>query len=248
MGYSDQSYQSITLIIAVLFFDFLERRRPGYPLDRQRNLTLNIMALIVVVIAGEMWKVLLQKGLSALHLPTAAYLSGIHMLPGVIKISLGLVFADFCLYWVHRAMHETILWRTHTFHHSIDALWWLSGSRTSVVHLFLFAVPQVVIVYCILGLSTLEAGAAFSVGVVVNVWIHTNLRVNLGPLQWILITPDYHRIHHGSKGLLHFNLGFVLTVWDRIFGTYVDPRSIANNIALGAVPTKDRLLRMIIGL
>jgi sterol desaturase/sphingolipid hydroxylase (fatty acid hydroxylase superfamily) len=248
MGNIDQLYQTVTLVVVVLFFDVLERRRPGHPIDRQRDLTLNVMALIIVVIAGEMWKVLLLNSLSALHLPAAAYLNDLRLLPSVVKITLGMIIADFCLYWVHRAMHETKLWRTHAFHHSIDALWWLSGSRTSVIHLLLFALPQIVIAYYIFGLSSLEAGVAFSIGVVVNIWIHTNLRVNLGPMEWILITPDFHRIHHGSKGLLHKNLGFVLTVWDRIFGTYVDPRSIGDDVALGAVSTKDRLFRMILGL
>jgi sterol desaturase/sphingolipid hydroxylase (fatty acid hydroxylase superfamily) len=99
-----------------------------------------------------------------------------------------------------------------------------------------------------LHLSVAEAGAAFSFGVVVNIWIHANIWVDLGPLEKVLITPNYHRIHHGAKGLTNKNLGFVLTVWDRMFGTYVAPDATGKDFALFAVPTGKRLVRMLIGL
>ena len=89
---------------------------------------------------------------------------------------------------------------------------------------------------------------AFSLGVVVNIWIHANIWVNLGPLQEIFITPNYHRVHHGARGLSNKNLGFILTIWDRMFGTYVSPRSVGKDFALGFIPTRERLLRMLVGL
>jgi sterol desaturase/sphingolipid hydroxylase (fatty acid hydroxylase superfamily) len=72
--------------------------------------------------------------------------------------------------------------------------------------------------------------------------------VNLGPVEWILITPDYHRIHHGARGYARRNLGFVFTIWDRIFGTYVNPQSTVKDYDLFAVSTGKRLLRMVVGL
>ena len=87
----------------------------------------------------------------------------------------------------------------------------------------------------------------FSFGVVVNLWIHTNIWVNIGPLENILITPNFHRIHHGAKGLTRNNLAFVFTIWDRMFGTYVSVSSVGKDFSLLPVPTKNRLLRMIIG-
>lgn len=244
----EQIYQTITLVLIVLIVDLQERRRPGHTVDRGHQLPLNILALLVVIVAGETWKVLLQSGVNQFNPGGIRVLAGVHSLPGVLKILVGLVLADFCLYWVHRAMHRPLLWRTHTFHHSIEQLWWLSGARTSVTHLFLFAVPQTMIVYFILELAPWEAGVAFSLGVVVNIWIHANLWVNLGPLEEIFITPNYHRVHHGARGLSNKNLGFILTIWDRMFGTYVSPRSLGRDFALGFIGTQKRLLRMIAGL
>lgn len=242
-----QLYQSLTLIAVVLFFDFLERHRPGYAVHRRRDLPLNILAILIVIVAGEAWKTLLMKGFNALDVRSLVSIDSLRKAPSLVKIALGVVSADFCLYWVHRAMHRPWLWRTHTFHHSIEEIWWLSGSRTSTTHLFLFAVPQIFLAYFLLDVAPWEAGVAFSIGVVVNIWIHTNLWVNAGFWGRIFITPNYHRIHHGAKGLSAKNLGFIFTLWDRMFGTYVDPQTQGKEFAIGYVSTRKRLLRMIVG-
>jgi sterol desaturase/sphingolipid hydroxylase (fatty acid hydroxylase superfamily) len=247
MNETQQLYQALTLVGVVLIFDYLERRRPGYSIDRKLDLPLNVLALLIVIIAGEVWKTLLVNGLDAVNLAKVFSPAALHRLPGAVKIVLGLIFADFCLYWVHWAMHRPRLWPTHAFHHSIAELWWLSGARTSVAHLFLFAAPQIFLAYYLFKLSPVEAGVAFSIGVVVNVWIHVNIRVNLGPLEWILITPDYHRIHHGARGLSRKNLGFVFTIWDRMFGTYVNPHSKGKDYDLFAVSSRKGMLRMVVG-
>ncbi len=235
-------------MVIVLYVDYLERRRPGRPVDRRWEFGLNALSLAVVVFAGEGWKEILMKGFSALDTKELFAWTGLQWLPGPLRVVLGIVLADFCLYWVHRGMHWIgLLWRTHAFHHSIEHLWWLSGSRTSVIHLLLFAVPQILISYYLFQMTTWEAGVAFSFGVAVNIWIHSNLWVDLGALEWLFITPNYHRVHHGSRGLLRKNLGFVLTIWDRMFGTFADPRSAGREFPLGFVPTKGRLLRMIVG-
>jgi sterol desaturase/sphingolipid hydroxylase (fatty acid hydroxylase superfamily) len=247
MGEREQIYQTITLVLVVLLFEFQERRNPGHAVDRRKDLPLNIVALLVTAAAGEIWKALLINGVKMLNPFQIASLGALHALPGPVKVISGLILADFCLYWVHRAMHRRTLWRTHTFHHSIEELWWLAGSRTSLTHLLLFAAPQVFLGYYVFELAPLEAGIAFSAGVVVNIWIHANIWVDLGPLEWILITPNYHRIHHGAKGLSSKNLGFILTVWDRMFGTYVNPQTLDKDFALGFISTRKRLFRMIVG-
>lgn len=243
----EQIYEIVTLIVIVLFIDFLERTRPGFAVNRKRDLTLNICALFVTAFAGEIWKPLILNAGDALRMDELLSITSLSTLPGAIKILLGLIAADFCLYWVHWAMHRPPLWSTHAFHHSIPELWWLSGARTSVTHLFLFAVPQLLLGYYILRFTSTEAGIAFSIGVVVNVWIHANIWVDLGHLEWILITPNFHRVHHGSKGFTRKNLGFILTIWDRMFGTYADPRVTGKDFPLFAVPLKDKLFRLIWG-
>ena len=240
-------YQAVEFAIVIFTAECLERRRPGHSVDRRRDLPLNLLALSVVIFAGEAWKSVLLKGFGLNGLAGSVQALPAAVLPGPVKIVIGAILADFALYWVHRLMHvNRLAWRTHVFHHTIDNLWWLSGSRTSVTHLFLFAVPQVLIVYVLLQLSPVEAGIAFGLGIVVNVWIHTNITVDIGPLKWLFITPDYHRVHHGTGGLSRKNLAFILTVWDRMFGTYADPEKVGE-FRLGFAPLRRNLVRMIIG-
>lgn len=242
-------YQAVTLVFAVGLLDALERRRPRFPVDRSYKLGLNLTAITVVILAGELWKPLILRACDALRLSAVLANETLRGLPGAAKVPLSLAAADFCLYWVHRGMHRNrLLWLTHIFHHSIDQLWWLSGSRTSLTHLLLFAVPQVLIGHYILSFSPAEAGVAYSAGVVVNVWIHTNISADLGPLGWLFITPNYHRVHHGAGGLIQKNLGFILTSWDRLFGTYVNPREAGDDYKLSAIPVEGRTLRLIAGI
>ena len=53
---------------------------------------------------------------------------------------------------------------------------------------------------------------------------HSNVRLNLGPLEWIVAAPVHHRWHHSPKaGESSNNYGNNLIVWDRVFGTVFRP-------------------------
>jgi hypothetical protein len=47
--------------------------------------------------------------------------------------------------------------------------------------------------------------------------------LSFGPLGRILVSPNYHRIHHQLDGPQDVNLGFALTIWDQLFHTAVFP-------------------------
>ena len=241
--------QAATLVGVVLLFDTWERVRPGHPVDRRSSLPLDLLAIAVVMVFGEVWKFLIMGGLDKLQWTSAhGYEAPLQGIPLVAKILLAIATADLVLYWVHRAMHDIdLLWSTHRFHHSITQLYWLSGARTSVLHLFLFAAAQMTVCYVLFGLTPAEASFAFSFGVAVNIWVHANINVDLGPLQWLFITPGYHRIHHAADERSRKNLGFVFTLWDRMFGTYIDPRSVTEEFALGSAEPDKGYPRQILG-
>lgn len=239
----------VTLVVCVVVFDQWERRRPSRPLDRRRTLSLDLFALAVVAVFGTLAKQVVQEGYEALGVSRALVgLEAVRHWPSPIKVLLGIVVADFALYWVHRWMHTVpLLWRTHRFHHTIDQLYWLSGARTSVVHLLLFAIPQVLIAHEVLALTPPEAAVAFSIGVVVNLWVHLNIDASFGPLDGILITPAYHRLHHARDILPAMNHGFLLAIWDRLFGTWMDPKAPPANYPLGLAGDEAIDARTVIG-
>jgi sterol desaturase/sphingolipid hydroxylase (fatty acid hydroxylase superfamily) len=66
-------------------------------------------------------------------------------------------------------------------------------------------------------------------------------------LEWILVTPRFHQVHH-SDDPQHYvaNLGDLLTVWDRLFGTYVDPASIRKELTFG-IDSNPSTARLVLG-
>jgi sterol desaturase/sphingolipid hydroxylase (fatty acid hydroxylase superfamily) len=63
---------------------------------------------------------------------------------------------------------------------------------------------------------------------------HANFDVKLGFLEKVVTTPQYHRVHHAvDMKLGHMNLAVVLPIWDILFGTYIDPRSVPAQFPVG---------------
>ena len=114
------------------------------------------------------------------------------------------------------------LWRTHSFHHSVDELWWFSGFRTSFLHSLLYNVPQAFVPLFLFQLTPLEAGLGFALGVLAQLWEHANVDVDLGPLRHVLVSPKYHRIHHAAIEPQNKNFAPIFALWDKLFGTYVE--------------------------
>lgn len=128
---------------------------------------------------------------------------------------------EFCYYWYHRMAHQVRwLWATHAVHHSAQHFnlsaayrlgWtgWLSGN-------FLFFLPLAG-----LGFSPTAIALGFSLNLMYQFWIHTELIPDLGILEWILNTPAHHRVHHATHpDCIDRNYGGVLIIFDRLFGTF----------------------------
>lgn len=233
-----EDFETLTFVLLGLLFEAAERLRPQRPLDRRRHLRHDLVALVVLIAGVNASRAALragfgpqEAGFDAGLAGALAWLRGLHPVP---KIALGLVLIDLSLYGVHRAMHaSSLLWRTHAWHHSVEALYWFSGLRTSLGHALLFAIPQVFWPFFVFRLSLLEAAAGFSIGIFIQFWEHANVRADLGPLRWVVVTPGYHRVHHSATALQHKNLAIMFPVWDLLFGTYVDPRSVPDDVPTG---------------
>ena len=139
--------------------------------------------------------------------------------PVVGAVAASFVAVDF-LHWLHHRVRHwvTVFWRFHEVHHAQRELNPLTDLR---VHPVEHLVAQS-IVFLPMIVFQLEP-YALGVGVVVTLYtkfVHANVRTNLGPLRHVLVSPQFHRIHH-SRDPRHreTNFGVVLTVWDRLFGT-----------------------------
>ena len=65
--------------------------------------------------------------------------------------------------------------------------------------------------------------------------IHSNIYVPYArQLETILVTPRFHFVHHHpNPRYTNSNYGFLFTIWDRMFGTFVDPDSVEDKGKLG---------------
>lgn len=141
--------------------------------------------------------------------------------PLVVQVALGLVVAEFGLYWKHRLAHEWHwLWRFHAVHHSVTRLWFFNTGRFHFVDTVTgLAVGMPVLLA--LGAPRDVLLLVSAITAIVGMLTHCNIEMRNGALNYIFNTPDLHRWHH-SKVLAegNRNYGENLMLFDQIFGTY----------------------------
>ena len=114
-----------------------------------------------------------------------------------------------------------MLWRFHELHHSQEDMSVLTVFRTHpLIHVsYLIAlIPGVVL----LANGVMSITLLVVYGAIVA-FAHSNTRLGFGPLERIVVSPNYHRIHHKVDGPQDVNLGFALTIWDQLFHRAVFP-------------------------
>ena len=141
-----------------------------------------------------------------------------------IQIILTLIVIDFIYYWFHRTSHRVrFFWGIHMNHHSSEEMNFLVSLRQAWFNP-LFRVPF----FFILPLIGFNPFLTFIVGAASTLWAviqHTQTIGKLGPLEWFMVTPSAHRVHHGvNEEYLNKNFGNLFIVWDRIFGTYAEEK------------------------
>lgn len=164
----------------------------------------------------------------ALHIPPLTFVLG-SMHP-VIK-QLVLLFAfDMLYYWFHRFQHTTALWPQHAIHHSEPHLNAATASRHHILE-NLIKVPLVDVPLMFIFVETVwnqHTGVvtrlATSFIAYLGIFAHSNLRIGFGPLNWLLVSPQTHRIHHSIEER-HWNRNFAayFPLLDVVFGTYYHP-------------------------
>jgi sterol desaturase/sphingolipid hydroxylase (fatty acid hydroxylase superfamily) len=182
------------------------------------------------------------------RIPVPHYLpAAIISLPLAYKLVLFYVIEDFGLYWVHRLMHTKYVWRVHKWHHSPTYMYWLAGIRTTLPHILLFNLAFVAALPLLIGAPGWVFQLVAVEHIIRNNWMHMNVTWNSRLLEWVFVTPRYHHIHHSdAPAHLMRNLGSLLTVWDRIFGTFFDPYEARERLSFG-INQKVHPVRLILG-
>lgn len=144
-------------------------------------------------------------------------------LPGAVSVIAGILLIDLAAYWRHRAEHARALWPIHAVHHADEAMNWLSVRRKHPLAEALAMICDNLLVIS-LGLPFWAIAAALLLRAWWGYFIHADVPWTLGPLGKVLMSPSAHRLHHiRDEHLMGYNFGNTVTLWDKLFGTYLDP-------------------------
>ena len=140
----------------------------------------------------------------------------------VVALFLIVLVADLVQYWTHRAYHEVpLLWRLHAVHHSVKSMDWLAGSRQHILELLITRTLVLAPIY-VLGFSKEVIDAYIVIVGFQAVFNHANVSVRLGPLRYVIVTPNFHHWHHSQdKEALDRNYAAHFAFLDHLFGTAV---------------------------
>lgn len=153
--------------------------------------------------------------------------------PAIVCFVAYFVAYDFFSYWLHRLQHVPWMWPIHAFHHSSRHLNWLAGTRESPLHEVLTSLAST------LAFVVVPAAQPYFWGYFIysnahNSFLHSNIRVNSRWFNAIFMTGQHHFVHH-AKDLRagNSNFAFIFTLWDRLFGTWIDPATMPADFELG---------------
>ncbi|MDQ6889816.1 MAG: sterol desaturase family protein, partial [Bacteroidota bacterium] len=128
---------------------------------------------------------------------------------------------DVAFYLEHRVDHYCrLFWAVHVTHHSSEEFNLTTGFRSSVLqplYRFIYFLPLV-----LLGFRPIDIVFMYSLTQIYGILVHTQY-INKMPawFEAVFVSPSHHRVHHASNvRYLDKNMGMVLIIWDRMFGTF----------------------------
>ena len=139
----------------------------------------------------------------------------------ILLYFIAFVCVDFASYCHHRLKHSiNIFWNMHVIHHSSEEFNLACALRQSITNNLgigiLFLVPA-----ALLGVPPKMISILGPLHLFGQFWYHTRHIGKLGWLEYILVTPSQHRVHHAiNKEYIDKNLAAIFCIWDRAFGTF----------------------------
>lgn len=160
------------------------------------------------------------------------------------EVLAAMIALDFAIWAQHLVSHKVpILWRLHRVHHSDRDVDVTTAIRFHPIEIALSMMLKIALVYA-LGAPAI---AVIAFEILLNgcaMFNHSNLHLPRwaeGPVRAVIVTPDMHRIHHSTLRREHDrNYGFNLSIWDRVFGTYLHvPEGGQDGMKIGLADHQD---------
>src|SRR5262249_29900183 len=215
-----------SLFLLALAFVPLER---AFPARAGQRLLRPGLAVALCFFAGQylLWSGIALSLLLAARAALAGALVGFHawvaawpfVVQGMVAVALG----DLSVYWFHRACHAfEPLWQFHAVHHSAEHLDFVAAHREHPIDGILTQLCVNLPAFA-LGFPLHRIAAFLAVRGMWAVFIHSNVRLPLGPLRWLLGAPELPHWPHARVERTRHNFSNLAPWVDWLFGTYHCP-------------------------
>ncbi|MET3981966.1 sterol desaturase/sphingolipid hydroxylase (fatty acid hydroxylase superfamily) [Mucilaginibacter sp. UYP25] len=204
----------VLLTLAEMWFSYRENKHYYEKRDTFTNIYLTVLAFLLnLAVNGSMFVLL-----------NFAYKFRFFQIGNTFLYWFVLVVMQDFLYWtLHYTGHYCrLFWAMHVTHHSSEHFNFTTGFRSTVfepLYRTFFYLPL-----ALFGFNAIDILYAYLVTQLYGNLVHTQYKIPLP--KWyaaIFVTPAHHRVHHASNiPYLDKNMGMVLIVWDRLFGTFHD--------------------------
>jgi sterol desaturase/sphingolipid hydroxylase (fatty acid hydroxylase superfamily) len=227
---------AIEVVVLALLLGVAERLWPAEPVTDRRAIRTDVLYTLLHRLGGFALVVfalltpLLDALEGALRLVGFSRLNVDQLWPGVtdlpvVSFAIYLVLFDFVDYWLHRWQHRFgWWWALHAVHHSQRQMTFWSDQRNHLID-DLIRDAAMALVAVALGASPGQFVALVIASRVLQSVQHANLRWRWpGPLEGVLVSPSWHRLHHaigyGHEGRTQgVNFAVLFPIWDVLFGT-----------------------------
>ena len=137
---------------------------------------------------------------------------------------LAFILYDLCYYWFHRMHHEIkVFWASHVVHHhgeEFNLSTALRQTSSGFLWSWIFYIPLFIV-----GIPPEVFITVGSLNLIYQFWVHTEHVRTIGWLEYVLVTPSNHRVHHAqNKEYIDANYGGVFIIWDILFGTFIEEK------------------------
>jgi sterol desaturase/sphingolipid hydroxylase (fatty acid hydroxylase superfamily) len=177
-----------------------------------------------LIIRGGLVVIIAATAMLASVLIPQSFQEWVGALPLWVQLPVAIILSDIGFYVVHRLFHTVpALWKFHAVHHSIETLDWLAGHRVHPVDQILTKGASLVPLFT-LGFSEATIVLYAAIYFWQSLLLHSNVNLRIGPLRWIIASPQFHHWHHANHTEAYDkNFAGQLSFLDLLFGTMYLP-------------------------
>jgi len=222
-------HRTLILVGGITFFWILEGVMPLFSVGykKWKHAVPNLFFTLTTIIVNFPLAFLLLKTSDWTVANDFGIINWLPQMPLWLYVVLGVMLLDLIgAYTAHLVEHKVKpLWMVHLVHHSDHNVDTTTANRhhplESVIR-YLFTLIGVFLVGAPVGIIMLYQ----SLSVVLSQFNHANIKLPSKidkAISWIIISPDMHKVHHHYKlPYTDSNYGNIFSIWDRVFGTYME--------------------------